>query len=238
MLVRRVAADPGVLVCRGARRRRPSPGARRPSSVGAVADDDLDDLRRSVAEPAWSSTTTALRVRADREHDVAALGAVGVRAGARSTRTGSSTSVSAGTSTSSVSATSARPGRETAVVRARSPEAPQPRASSPSTVSTRDARRARRRSTVGAGAVERRRRRAGPRSRLSGVNRQISSRPVGTGWSVDVEGPLRVQVGLATFVAVSTAVRPRARGAVLSHSHGSSLSSSVGGAGASGERRA
>ncbi len=44
-----------------------------------------------------------------------------------------------------------------------------------------------------------------PRRRLSGVNRQISSRPVGTGWSLDVERAIGVQMRLETLLDLKCA---------------------------------
>ena len=90
----------------GGRRRRPSPaGTRRDTS--APSPTWTSTTCASVAEPVWLSTTTALRVGAEPQHHVARPRRARRPVPLTSTRIGSATSVSAGTSTSSVLGASA-----------------------------------------------------------------------------------------------------------------------------------
>ena len=106
------------------------------------------------------------------------------------------------------------------------------RASSPSDALDADAVRGVPGARRGA-AARTRRRRAGPRSRLSGVKRQISSRPVGTAWSATSKEPTGCR-WLSTL-STSRAVRNRIRD---SHYCSTSLSvRTTGGAGGGADRR-
>ena len=188
VLVRRVATDARVVLGRGGRRRRPSPAGDTSVSVRAVAD-----VRSRRPAPAWPSRVaqhddglaSGCRTASTTWPASAGLGDL-----CRSTSTGSAlaTSVSAGTSTSSVLGASASTRAADRVFGTR-PEMPRSAwRSSPPTSSTRTP------SAASTGRQRRRRRPARasscrPRSRLSGVNRQISSRPFGTGWSASRTTP-------------------------------------------------
>ena len=177
-LQRRVAADPGVVLRPRCTASSAQSLQRDDGEVGAVADDDLDVVARSAAEPGvrraprspWRSgrparpggrsTGVAAPARRAGEHD--RLGRArprpGRRAAARRRRA------------------AARPRRDRSLGAARRARG----ACSPLTRST----------VTPSGSVGRPGQvpsealpSSSPRSRFSGVKRQISSRPVGTGWS-------------------------------------------------------
>ena len=180
---------------RGGPRRRPSPGRRRRSSW-APSPTTISTLSAQRGRARVDrSTTVAWRVRADVDDELAARSAsspLTVRVTHdRSAQLGLGRDVD-----DSAPARRRRRRRADPVGRARSRRARRAGSSTGDRLDG-DARRARRRST------SRPRRSSGasscrPRSRLSGVNRQISSRPVGHRVVGHVEGAYRVQVGLPT----------------------------------------
>ena len=188
MLVRSRRGRPGPGGARGARRRRPSPGSRRRVT--------------SAPSPTTTSTTCASAARAGVvEHDRRPC--EWRRSGARRGRPRSrrrrcrrgrrrpARRPRLGRDVDQQRRRRPRPGhgrRSGCWAPGRSPRAARaPRRRS--TRSTRTPVGRVPRSVRGAAAVEGARRRAGRLSRLSGVKRQISSRPVGTGWSATSKEP-------------------------------------------------
>ena len=145
--------------------------------LGAVADDDLDDRRRAWRTRCGRSTTVALLCAPARDHDVRGRdGVLGAGAGQVDDDRARRARCPRGTSTASAVPASCQPGRAS---RSLGTKPPTPRARAVG------ADRARCVTPSGAcdsastdvpdeiGVACR------PASRLSGVNRQISSRPVG-----------------------------------------------------------
>ncbi len=171
-----VAAEPGPRARTGGRRRRPSPGARRPSGC-APSSTTISTFVGAAAPPRWSRTTTPRRAALGDDHDMCAQPTPPRPVTLTVDRLGR-LAPPAGTVTTQRRA-------EPRPRRARRPGPPgrrrRPSRGSSRSTTSRAGRRPARRASTSAGAVRSPRRpRAGRASRSSGVNRQSSSRPVGT----------------------------------------------------------